>query len=186
MKAPKAPKALHINLFGGPGIGKSTTRSQIFYELKKRNLIIEEIVEFAKTATYKKDYVTLSDQIYVFGQQHHMHHVLDNQVDYVVTDSPFLMGLVYTDQSLNGYNILKKLMITQHKSYDTLNILLTRDHAFQDYGRTQNEEQSIKIHNDIKNLLDKANITYEEISSSYALTHVLNHIENFDKKRYWG
>jgi len=37
--------ATHINLFGSPGAGKSTNRARLFYELKKRQLKVEEITE---------------------------------------------------------------------------------------------------------------------------------------------
>ena len=53
-----------INLFGGPGCGKSTTASGIFYELKKRGYECELSLEFAKDKVWEDSLRTLDDQIY--------------------------------------------------------------------------------------------------------------------------
>ena len=57
-----------INLFGGPGCGKSTTASGIFYELKKRGYECELSPEFAKDKVWEDSLRTLDDQIYIFGK----------------------------------------------------------------------------------------------------------------------
>jgi hypothetical protein len=37
-----------VNLFGGPGTGKSTTASGVFYHLKRDNRNVELVQEYAK------------------------------------------------------------------------------------------------------------------------------------------
>ena len=37
-----------INLFGGPGIGKSTQAAGLYYEMKKLNMNVEMPYEFPK------------------------------------------------------------------------------------------------------------------------------------------
>jgi len=62
---------VNINLFGGPCVGKSSVSSSLFAELKALHLRVEQVHEYAKDLTYNKDYVRLSDQVAVLGEQHH-------------------------------------------------------------------------------------------------------------------
>lgn len=45
--------ALVVNLFGGPGCGKSTTMARLFADLKTRGLNVEMVSEFAKDLVYE-------------------------------------------------------------------------------------------------------------------------------------
>jgi tRNA uridine 5-carbamoylmethylation protein Kti12 len=157
--------ALHINIFGAPGSGKSTMRSRLFYELKKQQLKVEEVVEYAKELTYGEDGVKLSDQILMFGRQRHPHFVLDKKVDYVITDSPFIMGFTYVDDAVEYKDELKALMLKVHNSYRTLNIFINRNHEYQEFGRNQTAEQSDEKALEIKALLDECGIEFYEFKS---------------------
>ena len=157
--------ALHINIFGAPGSGKSTMRSRLFYELKKRQLKVEEITEYAKELTYGEDNIKLGDQILVFGRQQHPHNVLDKKVDYVVTDSPFIMGYTYIDTSLPYCEELKSLMIATNKSYDSINYFLNRNHEYQEFGRNQTEKESDEKAEEVKQFLRDNNIEFTEVKS---------------------
>ena len=148
-----------------PGSGKSTMRSRLFYELKKRQLKVEEVVEVAKDDTYNKRFLDLSDQIQLFGKQHHPHFILDNVVDYIVTDSPPIMGITYMDSNLSYYDELKALMLKVDKSYKSINYFLIRNHEYQEFGRNQTEEQSNEKAEEIKDFLRESNIDFTEVKS---------------------
>lgn len=49
-----------INLFGGPGSGKSTGAAYIFSQLKMKGINCELITEYAKDKTWEKNFVALS------------------------------------------------------------------------------------------------------------------------------
>lgn len=86
---------LIVNLYGGPGTGKSTTAAGLFYKLKEAGINSEYIQEYAKDKTWQADYFTLECQPYITSKQlYRLHRVLD-KVDVVVTDSPLIQGLVY-------------------------------------------------------------------------------------------
>jgi len=157
--------ALHINIFGAPCSGKSTMRSRLFYELKKRQLKVEEITEYAKSLTYGEDNIKLSDQILVFGKQHHPHYVLDTKVDYIITDSPFIMGFSYLDKDSIYHDELKELMLTTNKGYKSLNYFLNRNHEYQEFGRSQTELESNEKANEVKKFLIDNNIEFTEVKS---------------------
>ena len=48
--------ALCVNLFGGPGIGKSTTAAGVFNLLKLHGIETELITEFAKDLVWEERY----------------------------------------------------------------------------------------------------------------------------------
>ena len=50
--------SLTVNLFGGPGTGKSTTSAAVFSLLKMHGVNAELITEFAKDLTWEKRYVS--------------------------------------------------------------------------------------------------------------------------------
>jgi len=152
--------ALHIQIFGSPGSGKSTTRSRLFYELKMRGYKVEEITEHAKDLTYDENYSHLSDQVLLLGKQHHFHQVLDKKVDYIVTDSPFIMGVNYIDEKCPYKKEFINLSLSMNSSYRTLNIFLIRKHKYQEFGRRQSETESDEKSLEIKNFLDNNNIKY--------------------------
>jgi len=157
--------ALHINIFGSPGSGKSTMRARLFYELKKKQYKVEEIPEHAKDLTYSEEYIKLSDQVFVLGQQHHKHHVLDKKVDYIVTDSPFIMGTTYIEDDCYFKDELIDLALAMNESYETLNFFIIRNHEYQEYGRNQTAEQSDDKSLQIRDFLDDNGIKYTVLQS---------------------
>ena len=73
-----------INIFAGPGSGKSTLSTELFSTLKKMHLRVEFVGEYAKDLIYEKRFDRLNDYLYVFAQQHHRILRLKNDIDYVM------------------------------------------------------------------------------------------------------
>jgi nicotinamide riboside kinase len=155
---------LNVNLFGGPGTGKSTTASGLFYIMKKSDYQVEYIQEYAKELTFGKDFTKLSDQLLVLGEQHHRMYRLNGQVDFLIHDSPFVMGLTYLQDGIHlPKQTYSKLITELFASYDNLNIFLKRnieEHAYQEYGRNQNLDEAIIKDNEIQEMLSSYNIPY--------------------------
>lgn len=153
----------NIQLFGGPGTGKSTTAAGLFCEMKLTDYNVEIIHEYAKDLTYGKDFVRLTDQLHLLGEQHHRLVRLKNNVDYTIHDSPFLMGMSYLDNDdILPIKEFKQLVIALYNSYDNINIFLKRNTAltYQEYGRNQNLEEAIQKDIEIKKMLDDNKIPY--------------------------
>lgn len=157
----------NINLFGGPGTGKSTTAAGLFHKMKKKDYKVEYIQEYAKELTFGKDYTRLADQLHIVGEQHHRMYRLRDQVDYLIHDSPFVMGIVYLqDDPHLPKKLYKKLVTEMFNSYNNLNIFLkrnTKDIGYQEYGRSQSLDEAIEKDKQIKRLLNKYNIPYFEV-----------------------
>ena len=61
---------LLINLFGGPGAGKSTGAAYIFSQLKMAGVNAELVTEFAKDKVWEGNKEVFKNQAYIFGKQY--------------------------------------------------------------------------------------------------------------------
>lgn len=153
-----------INLFGGPGVGKSSTAYMLAGYMKWKGLQAELVTEYAKDIVWKEAYNSLNNQIYVTAQQYNRLFILKNKVDYVVNDSPILLGLVYGKDEDPGVTNFKKALLDIHNSQDTLNVVLTRMKEYNPIGRVQSEEDACELDKIIKKMLDNNNIFYYELN----------------------
>ena len=149
-------KTLVVNLFAGPGAGKSTLASGIFYELKLRDISCELATEYAKDLVWENRAKAINNQIYIFGKQHHRINRLLGEVDVIVTDSPLLLTSVYNKSN----NILNMLAYSEHKKHLSFNCFITRSKPYHEIGRLQTEKEAISIDNEIRNMLNSYMIEY--------------------------
>lgn len=62
-------KTTIINLYGGPGAGKSTSAAFLYYLLKANGFNVELVREYVKDWAWEKRVITNYDQIYFLGKQ---------------------------------------------------------------------------------------------------------------------
>lgn len=151
-----------INIFGGPGIGKSTAACAVYYNLKMRGISCEYVPEFAKELVYKNDLETLENQFYVSAVQYERIRALIGKVVYIITDSPVLQGLVYDTQKLYGFD---KVLNDIHDRAHSINILLRRDESmeYSAEGRVQTGGEALWFDKEIENMLRECGIHYASI-----------------------
>lgn len=154
-------KPLIVNMLAGPCGCKSTIASELFAKMKWAKLHVELVSEIAKEYVWENNMVCLSNQFLISGQQHNREHRLIGKTDYVVTDCPLILGLVYYNKSKHFENFL----VEEYKSQNNLNILLKRVGSYTSVGRMQTEEEAIILDTKIKELLDKHGIEYVEIDA---------------------
>lgn len=145
-------KPLIVNLFGGPGSGKSTTCAGIFHLLKLKGFNCEMALEYAKDKVWEESYKTLENQIYIFGHQLHRIFRLKDKVDIIITDSPLVLSLFYDkERSVN----LKNLVLEEFHKYNNLNILIERNETekYNSSGRYQSFEEAKDIDFQLRKLL---------------------------------
>lgn len=156
-------ETLFINLFGGPGTGKSTFCAELFAMLKKRGIDCEMALEYAKDVVWEESFHKLKNQIYIFGKQHSRLYRLNGKVDVVITDSPLINSIIY-DQTNNTY--LKELVLHEFSKLNMLNYHLIRTTEYNPNGRTQTLEGALEVDSIYKQLLDDNRIPYIEYDIS--------------------
>ena len=149
--------AIVINLFAGPGVGKSTTAAKVFAELKMKNVNCEMALEFAKDKVWEESFRTMDDQIYIFGKQFHRIWRLKDKVDVIICDSPLPISIVYDKENSEVFH---KLIMEQFNKFENYNFFLERGVEYQKEGRVQTEEDARKIDVIVLDVLKKYNINY--------------------------
>ena len=167
-------KVIIVNLFGGPGTGKSTTAAGVFAKLKMQNINCELVQEFAKHVVWRGNFTTLNNQLYIFAKQHDRLFHLKDKVDIIITDSPTIMGLTYTDFTKVSPS-LEQLVVDEYSRDDqiNLNVFLNRVTAYDPVGRTQNEAEGKEKDVEIHTLLEKYNLPYLVMDANSEISDVL-------------
>lgn len=156
---------LVVNLFAGPGAGKSTAAAGIFHDLKIYGISCELAAEYAKDLVWEERQKTFEDQIYLFAKQYHRIFRLLGQVDVVITDCPLLLSVIYDNERRET---LKNLVYDEHHKMWTYNAFIKRVKKFNPKGRNHNLEQSKQLDRDILNVLDDAGECYETFEGNEA------------------
>lgn len=151
-----------VNLFAGPGAGKSTTAAEVFSRLKRAGINAELVTEYAKDLTWENRQPILEDQLYIFAKQNRRVARLLNQVDVVVTDSPIILGLAYTP--VGYYNSFAPLVREVWNSYNNVNFFIDRQQrVYNSRGRNQTYEEAILLDLAVKNLLFANEVEYDVV-----------------------
>lgn len=150
-----------MNLFAGPGAGKSTTAAGVFCNLKKKGVNCELVTEFAKELTWENRALALDNQIYILGKQYHRFHRVVEQVDVVITDTSFLYGSVYAPKDY--FPSFNQLVLEIFNSMDNRNYWLDRKKVYDPVGRNQTEEEAHVIDRKIRNTLDISGVLYNTV-----------------------
>ena len=152
-----------INLFGGPGCGKSTGAAYIFSLLKMKGMNVELVTEFAKDKTWEHNSKALTCQPYVFGKQSYRMDRCADEVDIIITDSPLFLSAMYNFDS-NIEPEFTQTVIKKFNEFENYNFFLKRLKEYNPKGRNQTEEEARELDNKIKTNLNKFNIEYEEVN----------------------
>jgi hypothetical protein len=162
-----------INLFGGPGIGKSSIAAGLVYKLKRKHITCDAPYEFPKALAWDNNGVAIKDQLYVIANQHRGIAKSYGKVDYIIVDSPILLSLVYKNyyndsqtypSSLYGKEF-DDLIVSMNSFYSNVNIVLKRNMGgvHNEEERYQNLEDSIRLDDAIVSKLDEYKIPYIEV-----------------------
>jgi hypothetical protein len=143
-----------INLFGGPGSGKSTTAAGLFYRMKLAGHKVELVTEYAKDLVYAGQLGTmLEQQEYIFAEQNWRLQRLLPHVDWAIIDSPILLSVVYPELNQKQHHIgswpalpqFKSLVHAQFRCYDNINLFLHRPDEYQEWGRERKLDEAEEI-----------------------------------------
>jgi hypothetical protein len=167
---------LIVNLYGGPGSGKSTGAAYIFSRLKMDGIDAELVTEFAKDKVWEENKTVFNCQFYISGKQAFRIARCFGKVDVIVTDSPIRLGKIYAD--MNGEKYLGRACIDEADKYrdSSIDIILRRVKPYNPNGRNQTEEESDAITRRIRYMLEYykvPHLTFDGDQTGYNLVFQL-------------
>lgn len=172
--------AIVINLFAGPGVGKSTNAAKIFADLKMKGVNCEMALEFAKDKVWEESFRTMDDQIYIFGKQFHRIWRLKDKVDVIICDSPLPISIVYDKENSQAFH---QLIMEQFNKFENYNFFLERSVDYQSEGRIQTEEEARKIDETVKNVLKEYKIDHYSMPIDNAAEEIVKIVMNSLNKK---
>lgn len=152
-----------INFFAGPGSGKSSLASGLFSEMKWKDYNVELVTEFAKDLVWENREKTLNNQIYIFAKQYNRIWRLLDEVDYIIVDSPLMLGTIYRNKVDSITNNFEIFLLSVHNSLDNCNYIIDRRKPYKTKGRVQSESEAKRLDESIKRMLIKFNIPFKII-----------------------
>ncbi len=162
MKIPKKSKkdAIVVNIISGPGTGKSILTSELFSLLKRRYISCEISSEYIKRKIREQAVKVLTNQVYIFAKQQFQLFSMKNEVDVVVTDSPFILCSIYDK---NNCEFLKGLVLKEFSNYNNLTYFIERDTnvEYETEGRYQDLKGAKEVDIKVKKFLDDHKIPYK-------------------------
>jgi energy-coupling factor transporter ATP-binding protein EcfA2 len=141
-------KTLVVNLYGGPGCGKSTMAAELYAILKNRGASVELVREYVKNWAWRGQKIDQTwDQPYLFAKQLRLESALYGKVDVVITDSPLGLCKVYEqmysslppDMHMMSYVFDGIRTQQKHLGIDNLNLQVVRQKAYVQSGRYEDE-----------------------------------------------
>ena len=149
-----------INLFAGPGAGKSTLACELFVEMKQTGQSVELVTEYAKDMVYERRDNILADQLYILAKQNRrLDRIRQAGVEWAITDGPLPFGNIYGA----GSTVFRAIVWECFRKYDNYNILLKRNPSLEYTGSgrvQQNVAEAMELDNRIANMLDIASEPY--------------------------
>lgn len=163
-----------INLYGGPGIGKSTAAAGIFYGLKAKGYKAEIVTEYVKQWAYEGRTPQPLDQFYFFAKQARKEYPLYGKVRYIVTDCPLELSAYYSNQDEALRPAFKEMLksyrtVQERNNVDIKRFFLKRkeSHTYDTTSRYQTEEEAKLVDKELlefmKNIGDIEEIDADDI-----------------------
>ena len=154
--------SLVVNLFSGPGSGKSTMAAYVFALLKFEGRDVELVMEVFKDIIWGQEGKAALDQVYVQGKQHFRISRLVGEVDFILVDSPLALQTLYAGDN----QLLIDLGIQEFEKFNNFNVFVNRVVPYSPIGREQEGPEAIEIDNRAKEMLDGYNIPYITLDGS--------------------
>lgn len=147
VKKEDQPRLRVINLWAGPGAGKSTLAAGLFNLMKNRGYSVELVVEWAKDATYERRFDTLrNNQLYVFAKQDARLRRLIGQSVYAISDSPLPLSLLYrASTGPFAEDWFKDAVLETWRSYENINVVVERVKPYSTQGRSETAAEAQQI-----------------------------------------
>ena len=147
-----------INIYGGPGAGKSTTAAQVFALLKHDGVNAELQREWCKAAVWDRYEAALEDQFYILAKHYRdLARFQRGGVDVVVSDSPLLMSLVYGKKEGIYF---RSYVIELYGRFVNHDVVLERQKVYEPKGRIQSKSEAEQVDVEVERMLRDVRVQF--------------------------
>jgi hypothetical protein len=145
-----------INLYGGPGCGKSTTAALLYGGLKLAGANAELVREVAKDYAWDGTHITPLIQREITTKQAYLETRLHGKVDFIVTGAPVLLGLFYA-RKYGGAELVEGIVRAHYadSTAEHLHFNLCRTKPYNPKGRYQTEDEAKAFDGEIHDLVEE-------------------------------
>lgn len=152
---------LVVNLYAGPGAGKTTCGLLIAGELKKHDVVTEYVPEYAKELAWDGETKLLDgsceSESIILNEKIRRISRLIGKVDVIVIDSPILQSAGF----VKGYHPeFEQYALQIHNLYNNFNIFVQRSDHYEKSGCIHSFKQSKSLDKKIRKILDRNDIYY--------------------------
>lgn len=156
---PKASKYL-IELYAGPGAGKSTLAADLFAHLKKKGLEVELVREYVKDWVWENRTILPGDQAYICAKQCRKERILLGKADIIITDAPTGLAELYEEihepePYIVPAMVQKHRELVEERGYRYRQIFVRRGSEYNPTGRWHTEKQAHELDERILRWLDR-------------------------------
>lgn len=169
MKINKKTKV--INLYGGPGTGKTTLASRLFSDLNMSKPFgqVALVQEYAFMLICQGRESELAHQPSVTEGQINLMRPFAGNIDMIITDSPLELGLIYASPEYLSETGDKIYSFIESAQIENINIFIEKapdnEEKFDLRGRIHNFEESIAIDKNIKDFFETKSIPYVTVQN---------------------
>ena len=166
-----------VNMYGGPGAGKTTAAFEFAEKLKKAGYVVEYAPEYAKELVWalgdraagpekralaaKMLDGSFASQRQLYNEQLDRVRRCIGQCDFVVTDSPIALSLLYLKPA-NGSEraSFERMVMNDRADFDEFNMVVRREGPYEREGRVHDEAEARAIDAAVTGFLDGHRIPY--------------------------
>ena len=139
-----------VNIWGGPGAGKSMAAAQAYIELSKLGYRVELIREYIKDWVWEGRTRFFLDQVYIMGKQMRREQICLGQIDYIVTDSPVWLSAFYDQYYCDHGDVITNVVKEYYKElrtlkHDVVDLFMERSGPYVSAGRYESEKEAIDV-----------------------------------------
>jgi AAA domain len=144
-----------INLYGGPGAGKSTLAAYLFYRFKRAGFRTELVGEAARELIYDGQREILhSNQLLVSGMQYErLKRLQRNGMEIAIADSPLMLGQVYVGGLPEATGLCQSIDEI-NQEFLMCNVWIARGPDYDKEIRQQTREQAVNLDESIYKLVN--------------------------------
>lgn len=161
-----------INLYAGPGTGKSTIAAKTFAQMKEAGRSVELVQEYVKKWAWEDRKPVNYDQFYFFGKQCRAESALLGKVDFIITDAPVLLTSYYAQvYGTPEQAVLFRSMLLAYRrmltddGHQVSDFWLNRVKPYDPRGRFQSEDQAKQVDVEMKRYLAEMGIAARMIDA---------------------